>query len=114
MSAILPGVNVDVDGAAMAKYFLPWQTAWILDDSRLRLAEKSVRVGWTYADAFKNVRKRLWEKNRDYLFATKDQASAAEYMRTCGQMAEMFNFTRSIQSRGELVQKVSGKGPDGK
>jgi len=40
------------------------------------LAEKSVRIGWTYADAFKNVRKRLHFPNRDYLFATKDYQSA--------------------------------------
>ena len=113
MSAILPAVNVDLGAKKLGKYFLPWQLAWIKDDSRLRLAEKSVRVGWTYADAFKNVRKRLREKNRDYLFATKDQASAAEFMRTCGQLADVFNFTRSILSRGELVQKVSGRGPDG-
>ena len=46
------------------------------------LAEKSVRIGWTFADALKNVRKRLLHKNRDYLFATKDEASAVEYMRT--------------------------------
>lgn len=114
MAAILPAINVDMAEAKLGKYFLPWQVAWIFDDSRLRLAEKSVRVGWTFADAFKNVRKRLHVKNRDYLFATKDQASAAEFMRTCGQMADLFNFTRSIQSRGELVQKVSGPGPDGK
>jgi len=29
----------------------------------MALAEKSVRIGWTYADAFKNVRKRLWFKD---------------------------------------------------
>jgi len=113
MSAILPSINVDITDAKLGHFFLPWQVAWIRDDARLRLAEKSVRVGWTFADAFKNVRKRLQEKNRDYLFATKDQPSAAEYMRTCSQMAEVFNFTRNIQSRGELVQKVPGKGPNG-
>ncbi|HEV2691952.1 MAG TPA: hypothetical protein VG347_03575 [Verrucomicrobiae bacterium] len=114
MAAILPAVTVDLKPKRFKDYFLPWQVKWIKDDSRLRLAEKSVRVGWTYADAFKNVRKRLQMKNRDYLFATKDQASAVEYMRTCGRLADVFNFTRSIQSRGELVQKVAGKGPDGK
>ena len=38
----------------LAQRFLPYQMAWIKDDSKLRLAEKSVRIGWTYADAFKN------------------------------------------------------------
>ena len=59
------------------EHFMPHQLAWIeaekaiLEQGKqaMALAEKSVRIGWTYADAFKNVRKRLWFKNRDYLFA---------------------------------------------
>jgi hypothetical protein len=31
------------------------------------LAEKPARIGWTFADALKNVRKRLSHKNRDYI-----------------------------------------------
>jgi phage FluMu gp28-like protein len=65
------------------------------------LAEKSVRIGWTYADAFKNVRKRLWFKERDYLFATKDYASALEFVRQCYKFTEVFDLTRSVISRGE-------------
>jgi phage FluMu gp28-like protein len=79
-----------------------------MDESRMRFAEKSVRIGWTYADGFKNVRKRLLNSNRDYLFATKDQASAVEYMRIVEKFADIFNFTRSIVSRGEDSQTISG------
>ncbi len=82
MAAILPALNVEAD-AKISRYFLPHQLTWILDESQMRFAEKSVRIGWTYADAFKNVRKRLHHKKRDYLFATKDQASAVEYLKTC-------------------------------
>src|SRR5262249_9689998 len=46
------------------------------------LAEKSVRIGWTYADAFKNIRKRLNFSNRDYLFATKDRKNRALHRRS--------------------------------
>jgi len=60
------------------------------------LAEKSVRIGWTYADAFKNVRKRLRFPNRDYLFATKDYQSALEYMRVVKEFGHILNFTRAI------------------
>jgi len=72
------------------------------------LAEKSVRIGWTFADALKNVRKRLLHKNRDYLFATKDEASAVEYMRTVQRQAELFNYTKYIVSRGEDREQISG------
>ena len=54
----------------LAKHFLPHQIAWIQAEKAIHkqrkqavaLAEKSVRIGWTYTDAFKNVRKRLHHK----------------------------------------------------
>lgn len=82
------------------KYFMRHQATWIMDDERMLLAEKSVRIGWTYADGFKNVRKRLRHKNRNYLFCTKDQRSSIEYMETCMKFADIFNYTRSILSHG--------------
>ena len=66
MSAILPSLKIDSD-AMLMKCFTPYQVHWIQSEDIIHaqgkqafaLAEKSVRVGWTYADAFKNVRKRL-------------------------------------------------------
>ncbi len=93
----------------LSKHFMPHQVAWIQAENAIHrqrkqavaLAEKSVRIGWTYADGFKNVRKRIWFKGRDYLFATKDYASALEYVRQCYRFAEIFNLTRSVVSLGE-------------
>lgn len=111
MAAILPAIHAESD-KAVSKYFLKHQVAWIMDESRLRLAEKSVRIGWTFADAFKNCRKRLLNKNRDYLFATKDQQSAVEYMETCVKFADIFNFARSIVSKG--IESVNVQAKDDK
>jgi phage FluMu gp28-like protein len=91
------------------RHFLPYQLSWIEAEGPLHaqgrpafaLAEKSVRIGWTYADAFKNVRKRLRFMKRDYLFATKDYPSALEYMRLCYTFAGLFDRSRSILSHGE-------------
>src|SRR3954466_7377404 len=83
-----------------ASLFLPYQLKWIEDDSPLRLAEKSVRIGWTYCDAFKNVRKRLSDPRRDYLFSSKDQGTAIEYVSTCYQFCELYNQTKAILSHG--------------
>lgn len=113
MAAILPGIQIDRD-ATLAKYFLPYQMEWIEDDSTMRLAEKSVRIGWTFCDAFKNVRKRLRHRDRDYLFATKDQQSAIEYLTQCKKFAELFDFTKSIVSQGEDSMKVEAKDEAGK
>src|SRR6266404_2022888 len=113
MPSILPSIPID-RSAVLSKYFMLHQALWIQADDFLHaqgkqafaLAEKSVRIGWTFADAFKNVRKRLRYKKRDYLFATKDYPSALEFMRVCKEIAELFNRTGSILSCGEVPHKV--------
>jgi len=90
-------MNIDSPNANL---FLPYQLQWIEDDSPLRLAEKSVRIGWTYCDAFKNVRKRLQHPRRDYLFSSKDQGTAIEYVSTCYQFCELYNQTKAILYHG--------------
>ena len=100
----IPDTNLE-----LAEYFMPYQIAWIQAEMPFHeqgkqvvaLAEKSVRIGWTYADAFKNVRKRLWFKGRDYLFTTKDYPSALEYVKQCYKFAEIFDLTHAIVSHGE-------------
>jgi len=113
MAAILPTLKIDVD-PAQSRYFLYYQLLWIADESPMRLAEKSVRIGWTYADAFKNVRKRLRHKKRDYLFSTKDEPTAVEYVATCYQFAEIYNLTKSILSHGIEYLKVPRFDEEGK
>ena len=103
MAAILPALRVDAPDTKLSRYFLPYQVRWINDASPMCLAEKSVRIGWTFADALKNVRKRLLHKNRDYLFATKDEASAVEYMRTVQRHADLFNFSKNQLSVAEKI-----------
>src|SRR5436309_13924402 len=112
--------KIDSENELSAR-FMQHQIAWIQGENPIRehgqqamaLAEKSVRIGWTYADAFKNVRKRLWFKDRDYLFATKDYLSALEYVRQCYKFAEIFNLTKTILSHGEENLAVNQLDADG-
>jgi phage FluMu gp28-like protein len=106
----------------LSKHFMPHQIQWIQAEKAIHqqgkqaiaFAEKSVRIGWTYADAFKNVRKRLWFKDRDYLFATKDYPSALEYVRQCYKFAEIFNLTRTILSHDEEYMAVNQLDAEGR
>lgn len=58
-------------------YFLPYQLNWILDDSEYKVAEKSRRVGFTYASSYRMFRKCMnrgkgfiqWVSSRDMLTA---------------------------------------------
>src|SRR5437867_9723739 len=113
MPAILPSIKID-STATLAQYFMLHQSIWIQADDYFHaqgkqafaLAEKSVRIGWTFCDGFKNVRKRLRYKKRDYLFVTKDYPSALEYMQIAYGNAELFDLTCSIVSHGEEFLKV--------
>jgi phage FluMu gp28-like protein len=110
---ILPFLNLDLS-PTLNRHFLPYQVNWIEAEDMIHaqklqafaLAEKSIRIGWTYADAFKNVRKRLRFRKRDYLFATKDYPSALEYMKQAWEFAELFDLTSSILSHGEESLKI--------
>jgi phage FluMu gp28-like protein len=121
MPSILPSLDID-SSALLSRYFLPYQASWIQADDLIHahgrqafaLAEKSVRIGWTYADAFKNVRKRLHHPKRDYLFVTKDWPSALEYMNLAFSFIKFFDFTRAIVSHGEDFLSVNRLAPDGK
>jgi phage FluMu gp28-like protein len=113
MAAILPSLDIDAD-AKLAKYFMRHQVAWILDESRMKLAEKSVRIGWTFGDAFRNVRTRLRFKGRDSLHCTKDMRSSIEYMETCLKFIRIYDYARSIISHGEDSVTVESKDESGK
>src|SRR5580765_5690012 len=120
MSAILPFVKID-SASLLANYFTSYQICWIEAEDPFHeakkqvfaLAEKSVRIGWTFCDGFKNVRKRLRFKNRDYLFATKDLPSALEYMNDIYNFADMLGYTRAVLSHGEGFIKVKSLDPGG-
>ena len=120
MSSLLPTLKLDSD-STLSRHFLPYQVEWIKAEEPIHaagkqafaLVEKSVRIGWTYADAFKNVRKRLMFKKRDYLFATKDWPSALEYMRQVQEFVELFNLTGTIVSHGEEPLRVPQLDADG-
>lgn len=86
--------------------FLPYQAEYILDDARMLLTEKANRIGFTWADAFKNVRLRLIHPKRDYLFATKDQESAMEYIRTCMGFVEVYKLAKAVVSHGEEIVRI--------
>ena len=113
MSAILPFLKLDLDDT-LAKHFMVHQVNWIQAEDIIHaqhkqafaLAEKSVRIGWSTCDAFKNVRKRLRFPKRDYLFVTRDWPSSLEYMQIVYKYAELFDLTSSILYRDEEYLQV--------
>lgn len=63
-------------------YFLPYQEAWINDDSPLKIAEKSRRVGFTYASSYRMFQKCLRRgKGFTQWVSSRDQLTAQELIR---------------------------------
>src|SRR6266404_531178 len=66
------------------QYFLPYQERWILDESPLRIIQKSRQVGITYADAYDSVLKASARDGRlDVWISSRDQAQAKLYLEDC-------------------------------
>lgn len=98
----------DVDSAkSVSRYFLRYQQDAIECADRMQVTEKANRIGFTYMDAFLNVRKRLHHKRRDYLFTTQNWAGAVEYSRYLDHFISIFNLSKSLISRTEETVNVT-------
>lgn len=66
------------------RVLLPYQEAWRRDESRLKLLEKSRRIGATYAEANDATMSRKSERRRtDYWFSSADESAAYEFAEYC-------------------------------
>ncbi len=73
-------------GQTVGGILLPYQVAWIGDESPLKLGDKSRRTGWTWCEAYDAVSRR-WRKtnprNVDYWFSSADESAAMEFIEYC-------------------------------
>ncbi|MEM6394631.1 MAG: hypothetical protein AAF797_17840 [Planctomycetota bacterium] len=66
------------------RVLLPWQEAWRRDQSRLKIWEKSRRIGATFTEANDAVMTRLTGDRRcHYWFSSADESAAYEYADYC-------------------------------
>ena len=83
------------------KYFLPYQERWLKDKSRLKIWEKSRRIGATYAQAYEDVRDAATDKGMDVWFSSADVSAAKEYIGYCAQWAKLLHI--AAKDLGEVV-----------
>lgn len=90
----------------LSKYFLPYQEAWIKDQSRFKIVEKSRRTGFTYAQSYEDVHDCVTlnfppNGKPNVYFSSADESAALEYVAYCEQWAMMFDV--AARSIGEVV-----------
>lgn len=100
MVTLINSAGIDSEKAIDLR-FLPYQKRAIYTESRKNLVRKAVRIGYTYAKAFKAVRSSLINRAEDTLFTTKDQATSFEFIETCKEHIEHFNQARSVIAQTE-------------
>jgi len=82
-------------------YFLPYQIDWINDDSKIKISEKSRRIGMTYAQSYEDVRDCVLKTVPAVWFTSADESAAKEYILYCKQWAIIFNVV--AEDLGEMV-----------
>ena len=88
-------------------YFLPYQTDWHRDSSRLKLCQKSRQIGLSYVDSYDSVVKAALAGGRDVWVMSRDEAQAKQYIRYCKRWAAILDC--AARDFGEQVF-TSGNG----
>lgn len=83
------------------KYFLPYQLRWLDDKSRIKIWEKSRRVGATYIQSYEDVRDCAAKTVPAVWFSSADETAAREYILYAAQWAKVLNIV--FKDLGEIV-----------
>lgn len=92
---------------ALDSFFLQYQIEWINDDSLIKISEKGRREGFTFCQAYEDVRdcvtKKYFKKGRPLTvwFSSADITAAKEYIQYCKEFSEFFN--EIAKDLGEIV-----------
>lgn len=89
-------------------YFMPYQVRWLQDQARLKIVEKSRRIGLTYVQSYEDTLDAARaEKPLDVWFSSADESAAKEYILYVAQWARIFNIAAK-----DLGEVVISKGDD--
>ncbi len=82
--------------------FLPYQSRWVTDDSRLKLMEKSRQIGLSWSTAYACVeRTAIAGAKHDQWVSSRDDLQARLFIEDCKMFAEALGFV--ARDLGELV-----------
>ncbi len=79
---------------------LPYQQAWVADRSPFKLAEKSRRIGLTWAEACDNVLTAAAAEGSNVFYIGPTQDMAVEYIDACGMWARQYSIAATAVEEG--------------
>jgi len=84
------------------KYFMPYQSDWILDPAPLKIVEKSRQIGFSYADSYRSVRLVAAKDARlDVWVVSRDEMQARQYLLYCKRWAKILSY--AAEDLGEVL-----------
>lgn len=86
-------------------FLLPYQLNWVFDTNRLKLCEKSIRIGMTFAQEFDVVRGRQIEKT-DYLHTSISQGVAMNFIRECRFWIDQYKIKGASIGETEYINEL--------
>ena len=94
----------------MSEFFLPYQKAWIMDGSRIKLMEKSRQIGMSWTTAYELVRRHsLAGERRDSWVSSRDELQAKLFIEDCKKFAGILNVAAKDFSGGSLTDGSDAK-----
>ena len=84
---------------------LGYQQRWVADDAPLKVAEKSRRIGLTWAEASDNVLIAAGEHGSNVFYISATQDMALEYIEACAMWARVFDQAASEIEEGILADE---------
>jgi len=84
-------------------YFLPYQRRWLADRSRIKIWEKSRRIGATYVQSYEDVRDCIKGNVPSVWFSSADESAAKEYIQLCEIWIDLFNAVAKKYKSGTCV-----------
>lgn len=96
----IPDTARDTDAAPPV--LLPYQQVWVQDDAQLKVAEKSRRIGLTWAEAADDVLIAAGDGGSNVFYISATQDMALEYIEACAMWARAFDQAASQIEEGIL------------
>lgn len=82
-------------------FFLPYQLRWLNDNSKIKIWEKSRRIGATYVQSYEDVRDCVYKTVPSVWFSSADESAAKEYIDYCKKWVTLFNVV--AKDLGEVI-----------
>jgi len=82
-------------------YFLPYQKRWLDDKSKIKVWEKSRRIGATYVQSYEDVIDCVEKNITDVWFSSADESAAREYIGYCEKWIKILKV--AAKYRGNII-----------